>query len=100
MADGTGNRSLFSLASRSSLRPTLLPHPLPRGFGGAWQGRSTWLPETIHRLQLRDSAGLSPASSLCPGFRAGGHPYRVVRVLEMNLFGGRGESNKKPQPAC
>ena len=37
------------------------------------QRRSTWLPESLLRLQLRDSAGLEPASPLCPGIRAEGH---------------------------
>ena len=51
------------------------------------------------RLQLRDSAGLAPASPLRPGFRAGGHPrrgfvdrrrvYRDARAATADVQNGR-----------
>src|SRR5438552_2892365 len=34
------------------------------------------IPLDSPELQLRDSAGLAPASPLCPGIRAAGHLYR------------------------
>jgi hypothetical protein len=59
------------------------------------EGRATWLLDRIWtssvsrecsdriELQLRDSAGLSPASPLCPGIRAEGHPCSEIRRVRV-----------------
>lgn len=57
---------------------TMLPHPfhevtVERNRGGR-PGFREW---AALRLQLRDSAGLAPASPLRPGLRAAGHLDRV-----------------------
>ena len=50
--------------------------------------RATWLTRllSVSRLQLRVSAGLAPASPLCPPFRGFGHLYCLFQYLICSIL--------------
>jgi len=73
----------------------MLPHPfrevtVERDKGG----RPGFREGAPRRLQLRDSAGLEPASPLCPGFRAEGHLCRVSVCWRQILWDGTGKATR------
>jgi hypothetical protein len=90
--------------------------PIIREAAKIQQRRATWLNHShaqrsllaglVVIIQLRDSAGLSPASPLSPGIRAEGHPYRGIfcclyeHIMYATSTGDYSTSDEKQQLAC